>query len=316
MKVVKEVILALCLLFIAQGLVFGGDEIVVKRATKEFNVSSNAQFGISNIAGDIKIESWNKNKIQIDYTIYGKGDDHSEAKESVKYIKLDFEKSGNKVYVKVEHKKSGFLGFGKNKIRGRVDFKVQIPKDCSADASTISGDLYVKEVKSHVDASNISGDTMLRDIKGNLNVSSVSGDIVIKKITGKVRGRFVSGDVVIKSVKGSLSFEGVSGSVMVSESFVDKFEVETVSGDIEYLGELSKNGKVEVESTSGDIQINLTNDVKFNYYLSSFSGDLNVYGSDIGRLSGSRKLRGKSTRGAEAVIEADTLSGDIVIRVQ
>jgi DUF4097 and DUF4098 domain-containing protein YvlB len=283
-----------------------------------YKVESNAKLIIENVSGWVKIESWDKDNISIEYTIYSEGDDSSEAERNLQKIKVISNKSGNQVEVKVKYEKSGFLRISDGKVRGYVNFDVKVPRDCRIDAENVSGDTRINGINADISSSTVSGDNIVKSTKGKLKISAVSGNLMLTSHKGRIEANCVSGDMEFSDIESELKAESVSGDINLTNARLSGFNAETVSGDMIVAGEFADKSEISLDTVSGDIRLTIQNEVGLEYSLSSFSGDLMINlpkGKNIMKsknLSGSFDSAGKP----KINLNASSLSGDIKIETK
>ncbi len=110
---------------------------------------------------------------------------------------------------------------------------------------------------SEVNLETISGNVQVKGITcDDASLSSTSGDVAAETVIAKeVEAETVSGDITADAVySDSLKAETVSGGMNVDGSFAE-IEMETVSGNTEVSGSITKQGAFN--SVSGDVALSL-----------------------------------------------------------
>ncbi len=130
----------------------------------------------------------------------------------------------------------------------------------------------------------------------DLDISAVSADVDVSKVTGPQRLTTVSGEI--------------------HSEFAKDFEGKTVSGDMRIRGN-GQVGDLRLSSVSGDIVLERG---AGELGATSVSGDLilEVGSTSSARLrttSGNVTLRGSMSR-RDGSVEADTISGDVTVRLK
>jgi len=144
---------------------------------------------------------------------------------------------------------------------------------------------------------------------------AVSGDIKIEKIEGDVQLNSVSGDIQATGVKGSIEAEAVSGSIDLRDvSQAKKVSAKSVSGSINYQGELNNDGRYQFNSHSGDVVLILPASSSFELEAGAFSGRVKTEFpvEVIGEIS-DKQIKGKVGKGG-AYLTAKAFSGRVEIR--
>jgi DUF4097 and DUF4098 domain-containing protein YvlB len=113
----------------------------------------------------------------------------------------------------------------------------------------------------------------------------------------------------------------VSGNVRVDDSQVDRLMVRAVSGNIDYAGDVARDGRYEFVSHSGDVRLMLAGGTGFELQANSFSGtvrsDFAVSRRTRGEGAGRDGVTPRGIRGAfgdaSAMLVVRAFSGNIVI---
>jgi DUF4097 and DUF4098 domain-containing protein YvlB len=197
-----------------------------------------------------------------------------------------------------------------------VSYVVTAPAGTRVTASSVSGNVTVREIKGDLTAASVSGDVTVSGAAQLSVAKSVSGDLSIRNTTssGGINLGSVSGDVRIEQVKApQLGAESVSGGILVTGAAVDRATLKSVSGDIEFNGTIARGGRYEFQSHSGDVRVFPQGPTGFDLQLSTFSGTLRaapVVNMKTGRAAST--LRGTVGDGS-AVLVATTFSGDVTV---
>jgi len=128
---------------------------------------------------------------------------------------------------------------GRNINRASADLKVHLPFGSRVEAEAVSADLTVE---------------------------SVDGDVSIECVNGTVRIEGDLDDVNVSVVSGNINVE--SNTAMKGGSF------ETVSGNIDFRGDLDPGGRFQFESLSGNVRLYLPSSTSAEFTVETFSGDI------------------------------------------
>lgn len=156
----------------------------------------------------------------------------------------------------------------------------------------------------------------------SLTLKTVSGNVQITGVKGDVSANTVSGDVTLRSLKSrALDVETVSGNLRLAPVDIDRVQLRTINGDIDYSGKLARSGRYDMQSHSGDIRIAAPESPGFDIEASTFSGDISSdypvtlrggAGNSLVSRGPGRTVRG-SFGDASAVLTLRSFSGDISI---
>lgn len=254
---------------------------------------------ISNTSGSIEVQGWSKNVVEVTGDIG----------ERVEELVLD--RDGDRVTVKVKVPKNSSSSISS-------DIVVQVPEKSSIDVSGVSADIDVENVRGDQSLHTVSGDIETQAFDGDIDAGSVSGDVDIE---GKgedidTKAGTVSGDVTLQRLAGEVTANAVSGDVTIDEGSFDRAAIETVNGDLTFLAELRKGGKLAVETVNGDVEIEFAGKVSAEFDVDSFNGDIdNCFGPEARRTSKyAPGLELRFTEGnGDGSVSVSTLNGDIHI---
>ena len=226
---------------------------------RTIDAASDGHVDVSNIAGSIVVNSWNQDAVHVSGTL-GKNVEE-----------LIVERNGDSILVKVKVPK------GSNRSIGS-DLVINVPTHSSIDVGTVSADIDVNGVRGEQMLHTVSGDVDTNISDEDVAAESVSGDVVIEGDDSDtdVMASSVSGDVTVFRTAGEIYAESVSGDVVIDEGSFDNIELDVVSGDIEFLGELRGDGEMDVETVNGNIDIDFTGELSASFELETLNGDIDV----------------------------------------
>ena len=219
---------------------------------------------IENLAGEVMVTGWDREEVHLTGTL----DEQVE--------KLIFERDGDHVRIKVEYPR-------KTRNVDGSSLTVQVPRASRLEVSTVSAEIGVDEVSGSVEAESVSGDVEIAGEPAEVQAQSVSGNVTVTAQSPRIHAESVSGDLRLDGARGEASAESVSGEITVTGGRFDRFEGGSVSGDIEFHGELNADGTFSFESHSGDVVLMLPADVNADFEVETFSGDIdNGFGPQVG----------------------------------
>jgi DUF4097 and DUF4098 domain-containing protein YvlB len=224
---------------------------------------------VSNVSGEITIEGWNQDKVEVTGTI---GRDVKE---------LIVERDGDEVLIKVK------LPRGSSSASD-ADLHIKVPEGSSINVGTVSADISVSDVNGEQSLHTVSGNLTTESRGEDVSAESVSGDVDVSSDNSdsEVEANTVSGDVTIKGVAGEVVGESVSGSVEVVGGSFDRADLNTVNGEINFVGGLRKGGRLNVETVNGSVDVEFIGDVSARIDIETFNGGIrNCFGPKAERTS-------------------------------
>jgi DUF4097 and DUF4098 domain-containing protein YvlB len=128
---------------------------------------------------------------------------------------------------------------GRNVNRASADLKVHVPFGSRIEAEAVSAELTVDSVGGDVSVECVNGNVSIEGDLDEVSVSVVSGNITVESNTAVKGGRF-----------------------------------ETVSGNIDFRGDLDPGGRFNFESLSGNVILYLPLSISAEFNVETFSGDI------------------------------------------
>lgn len=264
-----------------------------------------AHVEVSNIKGSVTVTAWDRNEVQVT----GRLGDGAQP--------LTITGSDGELAIKVEAKsQSGWLNWGGDNTMSASTLELHVPRGASLDANVVSASLGVDGLQGgKIEANSVSGKVHINAQASSLDIDSVSGSIELAGHADKADLQTVSGDILAPALGSEAELQTVSGRIQASGGPWRKFNLSTVSGDVQLRGALAAEGTIDIDSMSGDVQVLLPAAVSAAIQANSFSGDLR---SDFGSVSHHEHGPGSeletSAGGGHGKIHVETFSGDLRLR--
>jgi len=295
---------------------------------KTIAVAKDGRVYLSNISGDIRVETWDKAEVKINAFKRSRASSMEKAKENATKVKIEITEEDGVLRIETKYPRSSTRNLNVS-----IDYNLMIPSMAGADVNSVSGDIWVANIGGAAKVKTVSGEVTSEDIVGTFKGKSVSGDV---KITGAKKGvechsvsgdveaydvvgdaelHTVSGEVTASRIKGSIEAESVSGDVEltdVSETRVVK--AKALSGEIIYAGTINPDGRYSLKSHSGSIRMTIPGSSAFDLEAKTFSGDIDSeFEITISGKMSKKKITG-SVNGGGADVDLSTFSGDVILR--
>ncbi|MEE9438094.1 MAG: hypothetical protein V3V14_03775 [Saprospiraceae bacterium] len=160
---------------ISANTVFSFKKELKREVHEHFIVSPDALLTIVNKYGNININTWDQNKIQIDVYMTVKSGSTSKAQEFIDDIKIDFNSSTRGVSATTIYPDSGngsWFGwlFGSSNIDYEVHYEIKTPKQINIDITDKYGNISVTTIDGNADIVNKYGNISMQNISGNLDL--------------------------------------------------------------------------------------------------------------------------------------------------
>jgi DUF4097 and DUF4098 domain-containing protein YvlB len=251
---------------------------------------------ISNVNGKIEVSGWDRAEVSV----------HAELSSSVERVEVNSEGGRTSIKVVLPHSSHG----------GDAELQVKVPKDSELNVSSVGADVTTRGVLGVQRLSTVSGDLSAELGGSDLELKTVSGDVRLKGRgqPARLHVSTVSGDVHLEHGAGDLEVSTVNGTLIVSLDSARSVRAHTTSGDLRFVGKLTRGAEFEATTISGDLNVRASADGGFAYEVSSFSGDItdcfNANPERASRYAPGTRLEGTRGEGAGRV-RLKTMSGDI-----
>ena len=263
---------------------------------KSWDIDANATISIENIAGNIDVRGWDRAEAHLT----------GELGDSVD--KLEINATGSSLQISVVNRNQRNVD--------STELRLMIPKGATIDASAVSADIDISGLDNEkLSANSVSGDVDVNAASRRVSIETVSGDLEFNGDTSRISAETVSGDMNLSGIDGEIEATTVSGDMELQAGLVDSVKLETVSGDVTAVAEVSGNGKLSAESMSGDVTIVLPASQNGLFRAQSFSGRINT---DFGSVEQAKHGPGShlkylaGSNGAEVRVES--FSGNIRLK--
>lgn len=266
--------------------------------TRTAHLDANGTFDLTNIAGNIVVTGGTGRDVTIEAVKRVQRPNPNVARTLLQMIDIQVAEQSNRVEVRTVYPRP-------RNFPGSVDFMITVPRDAYVTVRATTGSIHATNVR--VDA--------VRIISGDIEINDASTDEFATAST-------VSGNIAVRGLKGrSTQLNTVSGNVRVEDSQLDRLMAKAVSGNIDYTGDLARNGRYEFVSHSGDVRLMLAGSTGFEVQANSFTGtvrsDFDVNRRARGEGAPRTGVTPRGIRGtfgdASAMLVVRAFSGNIVI---
>lgn len=200
-----------------------------------------------------------------------------------------------------------------------VEIEVWVPRGVRIEARTNSGDITIHGTRGDVDVQTSSGDVAITDVRV-VTATSLSGDVGIRQTTGAVTATTNNGDLSVADAHGDIDATAISGDVSITQAVSKIVHGASTSGSVMYSGTVETGGRYDLSTHSGDVELTLPKNASAQVDVTTWNGSVDSDfpitikpGSSIGSGSGMTKHYTFTIGAGSARITAETFSGDIVI---
>ena len=160
----------------------------------------------------------------------------------------------------------------------------------------------------------VSATAVMSGISARTSVKSVNGAITLDGICGDVEANTVSGAVEAQAINGTLNFNTVSGDLTLAEGWLERLDVNGVSGDVTADLDLDPLGGMHVNTVSGEVVLRLPAEADARVNLHSVSGDVRSEFAELSRSSAAATRSVSGSLGAgSGQVSVTTMSGRVML---
>ena len=260
-----------------------------KTIEKNFDIVKNGEVAILNKYGNIDMNTWDKNKVQITVDIVVNATSESVAEDVFESININFDASKSKVYAEteIESKNNYWWNWSKNlKSDFEINYTVYMPITCSVNFDNKYGSINMMDLENDATISVKYGDLTMGDLEGDLQLILGYGNAFIgsvKDFDAEIKYSKMRCDYT-ESFTGSTKYSGLTinnAEKVVVESKYDNY-------NFGYIKDFVNEGKYD--NIIIDQVDNLTietkyTDVKIGKLNASLAAELNYGGIKVKELS-------------------------------
>jgi len=236
-----------------------------KEYKKTIDFRSFGDIYVKSINGNIEVESWDKDKVDIYAEIVVKDRSRADALKLLDMIKIDVKVDKNSIRIIPDYpqKKGGSdlwdWIFGSNN-PPVINFKIKVPGNTNPELESMNGNILVEK---------INGNTRVGTVNGGINIDKLSGSVDAHTTNGSIKATFnifdKQNDIQLRTINGSIRIK-LPDEV---QAFV---KASTVNGNIKTDFPLTVKGKILKKNVRG-----LINGGGGNIGLSTVNGSVNIF---------------------------------------
>ena len=176
---------------------------------------------LENIAGEVRVMTWNRDELEIRNT-----DDGGSV--------LEVRRSGSRLQLRPDDSKGRRRG---------VEVEIRVPSWVALAISGRSLDVRVSGIGGAVVIATVRGDVRVENTTGSVTVTSVQGEIDIVDASGVISASSQGDDVTLRRVSGAVQVHSGSGDLTLTDMQAHSVRAETQDGDIIFDGSLMSGAK-------------------------------------------------------------------------
>ncbi|MBN2414081.1 DUF4097 family beta strand repeat protein [candidate division KSB1 bacterium] len=219
---------------------------ITKKFEKTLQLHANGKVKIKNVNGEIFVESWDSEKVEIFADIEVKAANSRDAERFLDKVNIKIDRNADEIYIRPDYPnedEKGFLDsiFGHKKPSVRVDFSIKVPEDAKIDLNSVNGSVQVV------------------NIGGPAELSTVNGKVVAKQMRSTVEAKTTNGGINVEfddlQFTDNMFFHTVNGSInlYVPRNISADVDISTVNGGLHTDFPLTVQGKWGPKSIKGTL---------------------------------------------------------------
>ena len=185
---------------------------------------------------------------------------------------------------------------------------LRVPNRARVWAKSGSSNIEVSGVTGGLDLNIVGGSVTVSSTPRELNIESMDGNVRVMAGASWLRVKTATGDVEVRGGSEDVGLSTVSGTIRVADGRYERGKLETVTGDVDYAGDIGNKGSVDITTHSGRIDLRLP--AKPNLELDAAS----ITGTIENGVTSSRPVVGREGRGMELGFSSGTGDTHMVVR--
>ena len=247
---------------------------------------------ITIVNGPITIETWDRDRVEIEVHERVKARDEEEAEELADEIRLIGNPQGSELAIELD-----YGDFYHRRRNYYCELEVRLPRTVSLRLRTTNGSIAVPEMDGDVHADTTNGHISLDGCGGDAALVSTNGNINAAGVEGELRAETTNGDLELETAAGPVRGDSTNGNITLRLTDVldGDVELDTTNGSVTLIVTPGCSFRIIADTTNGHVSDSLSDD--------EFDGEYNRRRTRLeGRYGDGRHL-----------IRLDTTTGSIRI---
>jgi DUF4097 and DUF4098 domain-containing protein YvlB len=265
---------------------------------------------LRNVSGDITVTAGSGRDVVLEVVKRARGRTDADVARGFEEVRVAIEHRGERATVETVYPQ------GRRSFDVNTTYTVTAPAGTRIIARSVSGNATVRGIKGDVSVEVVSGNVAVSNAGRVSQARSLSGNVRLTDIEsdGVVTAGTVSGNLDLERVRARrLAADNVSGNIRVNDANCDSAQLKSMSGLVEYVGQIARNGRYELESHSGPVRFIVDGNVGFEFQGRSFSGRIQPEGLSFQGVSMNRGQMRATVGDGSAVVVAQSFSGNVVV---
>jgi hypothetical protein len=264
---------------------------VTEAVSRTVRIGRDGSLDLRNIAGRVAVTGVNGDDVRIEAVKRVWHQNAERARELLNELEVDVAEGASRVDVRTRYPRQ-------QSYDAEVDYTVSVPQDARVTLRAVSGDVVVSNVRGELTAEAVSGSVTASSVGDVRLLRSVSGPVSVDGAAGnELMASTIGGTITVRRAKArTMELRSVGGAVRDSDSEADRVAMRALSGDIEFNGRISRNGRYDIESRSGRVLVMPSGSDGFEVEAATRNGEFRSDFPLTLRERGSGPRRGNSQR--------------------
>ena len=241
---------------------------VTEAVSRTVRIGRDGSLDLRNIAGRVTVTGVNGDDVRIEAVKRVWHQNAERARELLTELEVEVAEGASRVDVRTRYPRQQFYD-------AEVDYTVSVPQNARVTLRAVSGDIVVANVRGELTAEAVSGSVTASSVGDVRLLRSVSGAVSVDGATGnELMASTIGGTITVRRAKTrTMELRSVGGAMRVSDSETDRVAMRALSGDLEFNGRISRNGRYDIESRSGRVIVTPTGSDGFDVEAATRNGE-------------------------------------------
>jgi hypothetical protein len=202
-----------------------------------------------------------------------------------------------------------------NPMETRSTMEVHVPRRSRVRVTGFEVRISADGLAGSFSASAVEGSVAVMHGPPEVSIKTVSGSIDVTGATRRVQVESVNGSVNVRDAGGEVKAKSVNGSVLVVGGRFDRVHLRTVSGRLNFQGDLTPEAELDARTVNGSVELRLAPGTAAQFALGTTNGRLesDFTPDPAGGVRLDRKLTFVTGAGT-ARVEASSVNGSVSIK--
>jgi putative adhesin len=201
-----------------------------------------------------------------------------------------------------------YVDAGSDVYPAAAELEIRAPSRARLWAKSGSADIEVSGMSGGLDLNIVGGSITVAGTPRELNIESMDGNVRVQAGASWLRVKTATGAIDVRGGSEDAGLSTVSGTIHVADGRYERAKLETVTGDVDYAGEVGYKGSVDITTHSGKIDLRLP--PKPNIELDAAT----VTGTIENGVTRSAPVPGREGRGMELGFSSGNGDTHVVVR--